>query len=252
MTMAAPHDSVRRRLSRRGCAMSLRLAFGLALIASVVEFAVGTPARAQVPSEAAKAMVGAWEISNAARDKTCPVTFTIDPGPGGFKLTFDADCGKVFPSLHDITVWMIAPNDALRLLDSKGAVILDFSEVESRMYEAERKGEGLYFLRTQAAIKAETVTPDQVVGDWALLREMEKPLCKLTLSTATPDGQGFKLTMKPGCDDTIAGLGFSTWRIESNELVLAGPGGSWRFAESDTATWERIPPSVDSMVLIRQ
>jgi hypothetical protein len=180
------------------------------------------------------------------------VTFTIDPGPGGFKLTFDADCGKVFPSLHDITVWMIAPNDALRLLDSKGAVILDFSEVESRMYEAERKGEGLYFLRTQAAIKAETVTPDQVVGDWALLREMEKPLCKLTLSTATPDGQGFKLTMKPGCDDTIAGLGFSTWRIESNELVLAGPGGSWRFAESDTATWERIPPSVDSMVLIRQ
>ena len=107
-------------------------------------------------------------------------------------------------------------------------------------------------MRTQEAIKAETVTPEQVIGDWTLLREMEKPLCKLTLSTAGSDVPSYTLTLKPGCDASIAGMGFSTWRIEINELVLVGPGGSWRFAESNDTTWERIPPSADPMVLLRQ
>ncbi len=62
------------------------------------------------------------------------------------------------------------------LFNSKGAIVLDFTEVESHMYEAERKGEGLFFMRTQAAIKAATVSPEQVFGEWTLLREFEKPL----------------------------------------------------------------------------
>jgi hypothetical protein len=209
-------------------------------------------AQAQTPSETAKGMVGAWEISNAARDKTCPVTFSLDAGTGGYKLELGTGCGTVFPSLKDVVVWIIGPNDAVRLLDTKGVIILDFTEVESHMYEAERKGEGLYFMRTQAAIKAETVTPEQVFGDWTLLKEMEKPLCKLTLSNATAGGESFKITVKPGCDAAIAGLGLATWRLDSNELLLVGRGGTWRFSESDTTTWERIPPSADPMVLMRQ
>ena len=46
-------------------------------------------AQAPAPSDAAKAMVGAWEISNAARDKTCPLAFKLDAGAGGFKLELD-------------------------------------------------------------------------------------------------------------------------------------------------------------------
>jgi hypothetical protein len=203
------------------------------------------------PSETAKGMVGAWEISNAARDKTCPVAFSLDPATGGFKVVLDPDC-KVFPSLKDIVVWTMGPGDTVRLIDSKGAIILDFSEVENRMYEAERKGEGLFFMRTQAAIKADTVTADQLFGEWTLLQELEKPLCKLTLSNATAAGESYKLTVKPGCDAAIAGLGFGTWKIDSNELLLVGRGGSWRFSESDPSTWERIPPSADPMVLMRQ
>ncbi len=201
--------------------------------------------------DAAKGMVGAWEISNAARDKTCPVTFSLDPATAGFKLALDAGC-SVFPSLKDVVVWTMGPGDTVRLLDSKGAIILDFSEVEFRMYEAERKGEGLFFMRTQAAIKADTVTPDQLFGEWTLLQEMEKPLCQLTLSNDTAEGAGYKLTVKPGCDAAIADVGLTTWRIDSNELLLLGRGSSWRFSESDTATWERIPPSTDPMVLMRQ
>jgi Protease inhibitor Inh len=209
-------------------------------------------APASAPSEAAQGMVGAWEISNAARDKTCAVTFSLDPGESGFKLELDPDCRTIFPALRDIGAWAIGPKDTVRLLDSKGKVILDFSEVESRMYEAERKGEGLFFMRTQAAIRATTITADQLFGDWTLLQEFEKPLCKLTLSNASAGGPNYQIIVKPGCDAAIAGFGPATWRIEDNELVFFGRSGSWRFSESDVTTWERIPPSTDPLLMMRQ
>jgi hypothetical protein len=229
--------------------MSLRvclIAFGLGIFTGAAQ------AQAPAPTDAAKAMVGGWEISNAARDKTCPLAFTLDPAGTGFKADLEAGCGTAFPSLKDIGAWTIGPNDSVRLFDSKGALVLDFTEVESQMYEAERKGEGLFFMRTQAAIKAATVTAEQVFGEWTLLQEFEKPLCRLTLSNAAAGDESYRITVKPGCTAAIAGLGLSTWRLESNELRLIGRAGTWRFSESDAKTWERIPPSTDPMLLMRQ
>jgi hypothetical protein len=154
--------------------------------------------------------------------------------------------------LKDVVAWALGPNDSVRLFDVKGVIILDFTEVESHMYEAERKGEGLYFMRTQAAIRAATVTPEQLFGEWTLLKEFEKPLCKLSLSNAAVGPDTYKLTVKPGCDASIAGIGLSTWRLDRDELLLAGRSGSWRFGESDSTTWERIPPSTDPLLLMRQ
>jgi hypothetical protein len=221
-------------------------------VAAVALSAGSAAAQAQVPSDAAKEMAGAWEISNAARDKTCPVIFKLEPGSGGFKLDLDEVCGTAFPPLKDVVVWTMGPNDAVRLLNSKGAVILDFMEVESHMYEAERKGEGLFFMRTQAAIKAATVTPEQVFGEWILLKEFEKPLCKLTLSNASAGGENYKITVKPDCDSSVAAVELSTWRLDRDGLMLTGRGGSWRFSESDATTWERVPATADPLVLMRQ
>jgi len=120
------------------------------------------------------------------------------------------------------------------------------------MYEAERKGEGLFFMRTQAAVKAATVTPEQVFGEWTLFKEFEKPLCKLTLSNAPAGGDSYKITVKPGCDASVADAELSTWRLDQDGLLLTGRGGSWRFSESDATTWERIPASSDPLVLMRQ
>jgi Protease inhibitor Inh len=229
--------------------MSRRVAF----ILIALGFAAGVcQAQTPAPSETARGMVGAWEISNAARDKTCPLNFQLDVVTGGFKLELDETCGTAFPSLKDVTVWAMGPNDAVRLFNSKGAIVLDFTEVESHMYEAERKGEGLFFMRTQAAIKAATVSPEQVFGEWTLLREFEKPLCKLTLSNASAGGESYKITVKPGCDASVAGIGLSTWRLDPDGLLLSGSGGTWRFSESDPTTWERIPASTDPLVLMRQ
>ncbi len=200
-------------------------------------------AQQPAPSDAARAMVGVWEISNAARDKTCPVTFAVDAGDGGLKLELDPGCRAAFPSLKDVAAWAIGPNDSVRLLNSKGVIILDFSEVESHMYEAERKGEELFFMRTQAAIRAATVSPEQLFGDWTLLQEFEKPLCKVTLSNASAGAESYKVIVKAGCSASIAGFAPTTWQLQNNELVFSGRTGIWRFSESDATTWERIPPA---------
>jgi hypothetical protein len=201
--------------------------------------------------DTARDLVGAWEISNADRDKRCAVTFSVDPAPGGLKLELDPDCGNAIPALKEVVVWALGPKDVVRLIDPKGAAVLEFNEVESGMYEAERKGEGLYFMQSQAAVKATTRTPDQLFGDWKVLRELDKPLCTLTLSSAK-DGESFRLVVKQGCDSSIAGFGLTTWRLDRDQLVLTGRSSAWRFAESDPTTWERFPLSTDPLLLMRQ
>src|SRR5271165_604500 len=222
----------------------LMAAFGICI--------AGASAQAQEPGDAARAMVGAWEISNAARDKTCPLTFAVEAAEGGYRLELDPGCGTAFPAMKQVAAWTMGPKDSVRLVDPKGVVILDFNEVETRMYEAERKGEGLYFMRTQDAIRAATVSPEQLFGDWALLKEFEKPLCKVTLSNASAGGESYQIIVKAGCDASIAGFAPSAWRLANEELLLTGRTETWRFVESDAATWERVPPSTDPLVMMRQ
>jgi hypothetical protein len=147
--------------------------------------------------------------------------------------------------------WGFGPKDVLRLLDAKGGAVMEFTEVENGMFESERGADGLLFLQTQAALKVDARTAEQIAGDWNLLREADKPLCRLTLSD-TASGDAFRVVVKPGCDKAIAAFGPSTWRLDRDQLILTGRGGTWRFAESDATVWERVPLSVDPMLLVRQ
>jgi len=214
----------------------------------------GGSARAQpAPSvlDAAKEMVGTWELSNAEHDRRCTVTFSTDAAPGGFKLALDQGCAAVFPMFKDVTIWSIVPNGPVKLLDPKGNATLEMSEVESGIYEGERRGEGLYFMQPQGAVAIPVRTPEQMFGDWNFLREIDKPLCRLTLSRTPGGGSDYKLTVKPGCDAAIADFALSTWRLEGDQLVFTGRAGSWRFVESDVNIWERVPPSTNPLLMLK-
>jgi hypothetical protein len=224
----------------------------LALLALAAAAGLARAQPAPPVSDAARDLVGAWEISNADRDRRCALTFSVDPAPGGLKLGLDPECGNAIPALKEVVVWALGPSDVVRLLDLRGVAVLEFNEVESGMYEAERKGEGLFFMQSQAAVKAEVHTPEQLFGDWKVLRELDTPLCTLTLSNAPDAGGSYKLAVKSGCDASIAGFGLTTWRLDRDQLVLTGRSGSWRFAESDPTTWERFPLSTDPLLLMRQ
>jgi hypothetical protein len=211
-------------------------------------------ADAQTPpalSEAAKSVIGSWEISNAERDKRCPAIFSSDPVAGGMKLELDPACLTAFPPFKDVVGWGMGPKDALRLFDAKGAAILELSEVESGIWEGERKGEGLFFMQSQAAASVPIRTAKEMFGDWQFLREADLPLCKLTLSNTADGPDKYKVVVKPGCVPEIANFGLTSWQLDRDQLVFTGRAGAWRFVESDLTLWERIPPSTNPLLMMK-
>lgn len=253
---AAPRGRMTRRNRRVSiCQFSLSefMMRAVALLAALILTAMPGAAVAEgAVNELAQNMVGGWEISNVDRDRRCPLTFSVEPVPGGFKIDLDAECATAFPSLGAVVAWTFGPKDVLRLVDAKGRAVLEFTEVENGLLESERGADGLLFLQTQAAVKVETRTAEQMVGDWNLLREADKPLCRLTLSIADGGEGAYRVLIKPGCDKAIAAFNPSTWRLDRDQLILTGRAGSWRFSESDATVWERVPLSVDPMLLVRQ
>ena len=212
-------------------------------------------AHAQTPSalgESAQRMIGNWEFSNADHDKICTATFKSDPAKNGFKVEFDANCVNLFPLVRDIATWKFPDNDLLYLLDAQGKSVAEFSEVEDGIFEAPTPGVGVLFLQNAATAAPPPKPPEQVAGNWAIVRKTGAPACLLTLAM-TAAGDGFAVTVKPGCDPAFARLNFAQWRIDRDELMLVpARANPWRFEEVDNTTWRRVPESADQITLVRQ
>ncbi|MFZ0400126.1 MAG: AprI/Inh family metalloprotease inhibitor [Pseudolabrys sp.] len=224
-------------------------------IAGFAATCIAGVALAQAPAplgDSAQRMIGSWEFSNADRDRTCTATFKGDRAPGGLKIEFDANCVNLFPLVRDIAAWKFPDNDLLYLLDAQGKSVVEFSEVEDGIFEAPTPGVGVLFLQNAAAAGAPPKPPEQVTGDWAVVRKSGSPICILTLAM-TKASDGFAIAVKPGCDPAIARLNFTQWRIDSDQLMLVpSRGNPWRFEEVDNTTWRRVPESADQTTLVRQ
>lgn len=233
-------------LCRKNAANFSYLAAALALLWAA-------PAAAQAPTlgDSAQALIGSWEFSNADRDKRCTATFKQDRTAVGFKVEFDANCGALFPLVNEVAGWTFPDNDLLRLLDAQGRALVEFSEVETGIYEAPTPGVGVLFLQNAAAAEPTPKPPAELAGDWAM-RRGNAILCALTLSSA-PSGDALALTVKPGCAASVAQLNFTQWRLDRDELMLVpARGNPWRFEEIDGTTWRRLPETADPITLVRQ
>ncbi len=212
------------------------------------------PAAAQTPevNEAARAFAGVWEFTNADRDKVCTVTFRTDQGGSGLALEFDPACAAKFPFVTQVVGWSLAENDFLRLLDAGNSSLLEFSEVESGVYEAPMPGEGILFIQKADAADPAPRTATELAGEWTIVRGAGKPVCTLTL-TDTAAGENFAVRVRPPCDAFVTGFGPVSWRFERGELLLnAAKGNPWRFEEQDAATWRRVPSTADPVILMRK
>jgi hypothetical protein len=210
-------------------------------------------ALAQAPSEAARNMVGTWEMSNSERDKLCNLTFKTDPARGGFKVEFDAACAEAIPPLKSVEAWTLN-DETLRLIDGRGRTVFEMSEVEVGMFEGERKEEGLYFLQTAAS--AAVFTPkrsvEQMAGEWSMTKS-DKPVCNLTLTDRQTKGfDEYVLSVKSPCDPAMTRLNPNVWRLDRGELVLVSPNGQvWRFEEREPSKWRRVPEGADAIGLVK-
>ena len=232
----------------------MRLAF-VAAICGVLLVPPPFAAAQQTPSEAAKAMVGTWELSNADRDRTCTITFKVGANPAAYPIELEKACAAAFPAIQGIVAWLIGKNDMLLLVDAKGAPVLELLEVEAGMFEGLRPNEGRYFLQN-AAVAAATrdKTADQMFGDWVFQRSgAGRPICSVTLENTAKDADSFALTVKSPCDQLITRFGPVAWKMDRGQLVMvSGKGELWRFEESDPSTWRRIPEARQPLLLVKQ
>src|SRR5215217_3604859 len=202
----------------------------IALLALLSLTACGYQARAQDASSLKKGMVGQWELSTTERSKTCVVTLKSDGTPQGSKLELEPGCAAALPFSKEIAAWTIKGLDIVRLQDSSGQPVIDFTEVESGIFEGLRRGEGIYILQNLAAARSLAKSMDQMIGDWSMVRGNGRPVCGLTLTNteATPDN--FAVFLKPRCDPAIAAFAPTQWRLDRGQMILMSKAGqTWQF-----------------------
>jgi hypothetical protein len=223
---------------------------GLALF--ILLFAAALPALAQAPAgEPAKTVAGAWELSNADRDRVCPVTLKNTGGPL-LPIDWDRKCAELFPFTREVRSWKIGERDVLALLDAKGQPVLELMEVEGGLYEGERPGEGLVFLQSVAGVASEQRNPEEFFAQWKLVRA-GKPVCELTFTNTAAAQDAYAVQVKPGCDATVTRFNPVAWRLDRGQLVLIPTrGDGWRFEEAEPGSWKRIPDSRQSLQLVKQ
>jgi hypothetical protein len=233
--------------------MSSLVRFAQCGVAIVIALLALSPIRAQDASTLKKGMVGQWELSTTERSKTCVVTLKSDAAAQGLKLELEPSCAASLPFTKDITAWNVRGLDIVRLQDVAGQAVIDFTEVESGIFEGLRTGEGIYILQNLAAARSLAKSMDQMIGDWSVIRGNGRPICSLTLTNteATPDN--FQVFLKPRCDPLVATFAPTMWRLERGEMLLMSAGGeTWRFEADDNAQWRRIPDTADPVILVRQ
>ncbi len=242
MSRASLSGFIRRRLGKQVC-----------LLALTVIVLGSQNAAAQDTRSLTSDMVGQWELSTAGRDKTCVVTLKNETSPQGLKLELEKGCSEALPFTKAIAAWSVKGLDIVRLQDVRGESVIDVTEVESGIFEGRREGEGIYLLQNLAAARALSKSTDQLIGDWAMMRESGKSICGLTLTNTETSPENFAVFLKPRCDPLVASFAPTVWRLERGELLLRSAKGEiWRFEADDNAQWRRVPDSADPLILMRQ
>src|SRR5882724_10641280 len=225
----------------------------LPVLASPVISPVISSVLAQDAPNLKKDMVGQWELATTERSKTCVVTLKGDTTPQGMKLELESGCAAALPFTKEITAWNIKGlGDIVRLQDAAGQPVIDFTEVESGIFEGLRQGEGVYILQNLAAARSLAKSMDQMIGDWSMVRGNGQAVCGLTLTNTEATGDNFQVFLKPKCDPAVAAFAPTQWRLDHGRmLLLSAKGDIWQFEADDNAQWRRVPDAADPLIMMR-
>src|SRR2546430_3657511 len=215
-----------------------------ALLTVVAPLVLAAPACSQDAAGLKKGMIGQWELSTTERSKTCVVTMKGDAIPQGLKLELEPTCAAALPFTKDIAAWNIKGLDIVRMQDAAGQPVIDFTEVESGIFEGLRQGEGVYILQNLAAARSLAKSMDQMIGDWSIVRGNGRPICGLTLTNTEASADNFQVFLKPKCDPAVAAFAPTVWRPERGGVLLMSAGGETRRLHgASNAPWRRRPAS---------
>ncbi|HWX62774.1 MAG TPA: AprI/Inh family metalloprotease inhibitor [Bradyrhizobium sp.] len=226
----------------------------LAMLAALLALAAVEPVRAQDAASLKKEMIShQWELATTDRSKTCVMTLKPDATAQGFKLELEPGCAAALPFAKDIAAWNVKGLDIVRLQDAKGEAVIDFTEVETGIFEGLRTNEGVYILQDLAAARSLAKSMDQMIGDWAMVRSNGATICGLTLTNNDAGKDNFQVFLKPKCDAAVASFAPTQWRLEHGQILLMSEAGeTWRFEADDNAQWRLVPDSADPLIMLRQ
>jgi hypothetical protein len=215
--------------------------------------AVLQPAGAQDATTLKKEMIGQWELATTERSKTCVVTLKGDTTAQGLKLELEPSCAAALPFTKDITAWNVKGLDIVRLQNAAGEPVIDFTEVESGIFEGVRSGEGVYILQNLAAARSLAKSMDQMIGDWSMVRGNGQAICGLTLTNNEATKDNFQVFLKPKCDPAVSAFAPTQWRLEHGQMLLmSDTGETWQFEADDNAQWRKVPDSADPLIMLRE
>ena len=214
---------------------------------------LASPVSAQNAPNLKTDMVGQWELATTERSKTCVVTLKGDTTPQGLKLELEPGCAAALPFTKDIVAWNVKGlGDIVRLQDAAGQPVIDFTEVESGIFEGLRTNEGVYILQNLAAARSLAKSMDQMIGDWSMVRGNGQSVCGLTLTNTEAGPENFQVFLKPRCDPGVAAFAPTQWRLDHGRMLLmSAKGDTWQFEADDNAQWRRVPDSTDPLIMIR-
>jgi hypothetical protein len=231
----------------------MKIARRLAWAMLAAPLASAHPAAAQDAASLKKDMIGQWELATTERSKTCVITLKGDTVPQGLKLELEPSCASALPFAKDIASWSVKGLDIVRLQDTNGQPVIDFTEVESGIFEGVRQNEGVYILQNLAAARSLAKSMDQMIGDWAMVRSSGQIVCGLTLTNTDAGQDNFQVFLKPKCDPVVTAFGPKRWRLEHGQMLLmSDKGETWQFEADDNAQWRLVPDSADSLLMMRQ
>ena len=211
------------------------------------------PAEAQDATSLKKNMIGQWELATTERSKTCVITLKPDSVGTGLKLDLERGCAAALPFTQDIAAWDVRGLDLVRLQDANGQPVIDFTEVESGIFEGVRSGEGVYILQNLAAARSLAKSMDQMIGDWTMVRGNGQAVCGFTLTNTDAGQDNFQVFLKPRCEPAIAAFAPTQWRLDHGQILLmSAKGETWQFEADDNAQWRRVPDAGDSLIMLRE
>ena len=127
---------------------------------------------------------------------------------------------RCFPFIREIVGWRLNRQRLPSAARRQGNSVLEFSEVESGIFEAPRPGEGILFI--QNAGGARPGAEDRRADRPASGRSCAAPasaICALTLSN-TAAGEEFVVRVQPPCDPVVTRFAPATWQMDRGEIVL--------------------------------
>ncbi len=231
-------------------------------------FAFVLPAEAQAPNPTlpspeavarpaipdAKTLASNYELASGSGDRKCAVTLDTKSVGSGFALIYNrTECVPLFGFLSETVAWLPGVAGSIRFVNSAKRTVSEFTEGVGGQYEALRDGDGVYFLSNlQLADPSDAPKPAELVGDWNLAKPGSAPICTVTLTDQLIRDDTFAVTVKPGCDQTIARFAPVVWFLDRGDVVLlSAKDERLRFGRQQEGGWAKIPDTPRPLLMAR-